>query len=239
MPTRGRSPTVRSGSRRQRARRVSRSRSLSSIVRQPTRTGGYLWGPSNSYLSQYSDPFPAKANYVLRYSDQITLNPAAGATSSYFFHANSIYDPDQTGVGHQPYGHDTLQTIYKEYVVDKAVITLVPTQFGNTVCTYGVRTCDDGVGSSFHLIRETKGSKLATTAVGARPLSISSAYNRKKMWPVEKDTSALFGTNPQVDAYFQIFMQGPNGTVDPGSVDFMVNITYYVTCFDMKPLASS
>lgn len=239
MPyTRGRSP-YRSGSRTKRPRRVSRSRSLSSIVRQPTRTGGYLWGPRNSYLSQYFDPFPAKGNYVLRYSDQITLNPTAGATSSYFFHANSIFDPDASGVGHQPYGHDTLQTIYKDYVVDKAVITLIPTQFGNTVCTYGLRTTDDGVGASFHLPRETKGAKLATTAVGARPLTISCSYDRLKMWPFEKDTSAAFGANPAVDAFFQVFMQGPNGTTDPGSVDFIVNITYYVTCFDLKPLAAS
>lgn len=237
MPTRGRSPT-RSDSRRQRTRRVSRS--SSSLVRAPARRiGGYLWGPQNNSLSRYFDPFPAKAHYVLRYSDQITLNPAAAATSPYLFRANSIFDPDYSGVGHQPYGHDNLQNIYRSYVVDKAVVTMTPTQFGNTVCTYGARVSEGSPITSFHLARETKGTTLATTATGARAVPISRTYERKKMWPIEKDTTATFGTNPSDDVFFELFMQGPNQSVDPGSVDYMINITYYVTCFELKHLASS
>lgn len=30
---------------------------------------------------------------------------------------NSIFDPDRTGTGHQPYGYDTLATIYQKYRV--------------------------------------------------------------------------------------------------------------------------
>jgi len=237
MPTRGRSP-ARSGSRRQRTRRVSRSQS--SLVRAPARRpGGYLWGPGNNYLSKYFDPFPAKAHYTLRYSDQITLNPSAGANAIYRFRANSLFDPDQSGVGHQPYGHDTLQGIYDNYVVDRAVVTLVPTQFGNTVCTYGVRVSETGSNPGYHLAREMKGTSMAMTSVGAASVPISRTYQRNKMWPIEKDTSALFGTNPDEPAYFEIFMQGPNGTTDPGSVDFIVNITYYATCFALKTLPGS
>ena len=240
MPyTRGRSP-VRSGFRSKRTRRVSRS--SSSIARAPARRiGGYLWGPGNSYLSKYFDPFPAKAHYTLRYSDQITLNPAVAATSHYHFRANSIFDPDRTGVGHQPYGHDTLSNIYKSYVVDKAVITLIPTQFGNTACTYGVRVAENTLTGTFHQVREIKGTTMSTTAVGARPVPISRTYERSKMWPIEKDTTAIFGNNPDIaaEAYFDIFMQGPNQSPDPGSVDYIVNITYYVTCFELVQLPGS
>lgn len=238
MPyTRGRSP-YRSGSRSKRVRRVSRSQS--SLVRAPARRpGGYLWGPGNNYLSKYFDPFPIKAHYTLRYSDQITLNPGAGANGLYRFRANSLFDPDHTGVGHQPYGHDTLQSIYDNYVVDRAVITLVPTQFGNTVCTYGLRVCEAGATPGIHLAREMKGTTMSTTSIGAAPSAISRTYQRNKMWPIEKDTSAYFGTNPDEPVFFEIFMQGPNGTVDPGSVDFMINITYYSTCFGLKTLTGS
>lgn len=237
MPARGRSP-VRSGSRRQRPRVVSRSSSL--VPREPARrTAGYLWRPGNTYLSKYFDPFPAKAYYTLRYSDQITLNPGAGANASYLFRANSIFDPDYSSVGHQPYGHDNLQQIYRHYVVDKAVMTLTPTQFGNTVCTYGARVSESAPAAGFHLTREMKGTTMSTTAVGARPVPISRTYERNKMWPIEKDTTAQFGTNPDEPAFFELFMQGPNQTTDPGSVDFIVNITYYVTCFELKHLAAS
>nr|AGA18382.1 hypothetical protein [uncultured marine virus] len=238
MPyTRGRSP-ARSDSRSKRSRRVSRS--ASSIVRAPSRRiGGYLWGPGSNYLSKYFDPFPAKAHYVLRYSDQITLNPAAGSNAAYTFRANSIFDPDKSGVGHQPYGHDNLQSIYKSYVVDKAVITVTPTQFGNTVATYGIVVSESQNISGWHHPREMKGTTMATTAVGARGVPISRTYDRTKMWPIEKDTTATFGTNPAEDCNFDIFMQGPNQTTDPGSIDYMVNITYYVTCFELKQLAAS
>lgn len=233
-------PRGRSTSRTKRPRRVSRSRSLSTIVREPARrSSGYLWGPNNTYLSRYSDPFPAKAHHVLRYSDQITLNPSAGANSFYHFRAASIFDPDYTGVGHQPYGHDTLASIYTAYVVDKAVITMTPTQFGSTVCTYGARVADQGSGAAFHNVREIKGTTMATTAVGARNPPISRTYDRSKMWPIEKDTTAPFGTNPAEQVFFELWMQGPNGTTDPGTVDYLINITYYVTLFEPKPLGSS
>jgi len=176
---------------------------------------------------------------VLRYSDQITLNPSTGANAHYRFRANSIFDPDYSGVGHQPYGHDNLQAIYRSYVVDKAVLTFTPTQFGNTVCTYGARTSDGYYDTSFHLVRETKGTTMATTAVGARGVPISRTYERGKMWPIEKDTTALFGTNPDQEAFFELFMQGPNGSTDAGSVDYIVNITFYVTCFELKQLSAS
>lgn len=239
MPyTRGRSP-ARSGSRTKRARRVSRS--TSSVVRAPARRpSGYLWGPGNNFLSRYSDPFPSKAQYALRYSDQITLNPGTGANAMYRFRANSIFDPDFSGVGHQPYGHDTLQNIYQSYVVDKAVVTLTPVQFGNTVCTYGMRLSDDSTNPTFHLAREMKGVTMAMTSIGSAGIPISRTYDRTKMWPIEKDTTAVFGNNPSGGgAYFEIFMQGPNQTTDPGSVDYIVNITYYVTCFALKNLGGS
>jgi len=85
-----------------------------------------------------------------------------------------------------------------------------------------------------------KGMILSTTAVGARLVPISRMYERSKMWPIEKDTTAEFGSNPDVESesFFDIFMQGPNASVDPGSVDFIINIIYYVTCFELKQFAS-
>jgi hypothetical protein len=193
-------------------------------------------------MSKYHDPFPSIGHYVLRYSDIITLNPAAGGSAVHVWRANSIYDPDVSLAGHQPYGRDTLLSIYNHYVVDKAVITMVPTQFGNTVATYGIRVDDDdaiAIIQDFNQFREVTGTSMAITAVGAQPTPVSRTYDRKKMWPIERDTSALQGTNPAEGVFFHTWMQGPNAATDPGSVSFIINITYYCTMFELRDLPAS
>jgi hypothetical protein len=54
-------------------------------------------------------PLRAFANEVftvLRYGEQVTLNPGSGSNASYVFAMNGLYDPNITGTGHQPYGFD-------------------------------------------------------------------------------------------------------------------------------------
>lgn len=45
-------------------------------------------------------------------------NEASAATSAeYSFRLNSVFDPNVTGVGHQPRGHDQWATLYRRYLV--------------------------------------------------------------------------------------------------------------------------
>jgi len=56
----------------------------------------------------------------LNYSEDMSFTSAAGGVGvDYQFNLNSIFDPDRSGVGHQPYGHDTYQTLYQRYRVHK------------------------------------------------------------------------------------------------------------------------
>lgn len=52
--------------------------------------------------------FPDKLVTSLRYVDSFTLTGAAGAVGANVFRMNSLFDPDFTGVGHQPYYFDQL-----------------------------------------------------------------------------------------------------------------------------------
>jgi len=62
----------------------------------------------------------------LTYCDYYTINPGAGgAAGVYVFSANGLYDPNITGVGHQPAGFDELMAIWSEYIV-----------IGSTIKTY-------------------------------------------------------------------------------------------------------
>lgn len=69
--------------------------------------------------SRRLNPFPNTKLVRHKYCDTITIpaGGAIGAASVYQFVANNIYDPDYTGVGHQPLFHDEMAAQYKYYTV--------------------------------------------------------------------------------------------------------------------------
>lgn len=90
-------------------------------------------------------PFPSRQIVKMKYSQAVTTN--VGNAYNYLFNLNSIFDPDRTGTGHQPYGHDTLQTLYSRYrviscsFVATAYSGAQPVRFGviptNNAVTFG------------------------------------------------------------------------------------------------------
>lgn len=69
-----------------------------------------------------------------RYSDVITISLSAGTVQSYSFRANSLFDPDRTGTGHQPLGFDQLTAIYNRYVVHKLAWYINVPSSNDTIC---------------------------------------------------------------------------------------------------------
>lgn len=63
----------------------------------------------------------------LTYCDTVAVAPSTGA-ARHSFRLNSIYDPDFTGVGHQPAFHDRWAQLYQQYRVVSAsyVVTFMP-----------------------------------------------------------------------------------------------------------------
>lgn len=61
--------------------------------------------------------FPQQVKVRLRYVDVLTMTSTAGAITKNAFSMNSLYDPDYTGVGHQPYGFDQWGALYQYYTV--------------------------------------------------------------------------------------------------------------------------
>lgn len=59
-------------------------------------------------------PLPQRYITKQKYSDVITLS---AVQSTFLMNLNSVFDPNRTGVGHQPYGFDTLATLYNRYRV--------------------------------------------------------------------------------------------------------------------------
>jgi len=68
---------------------------------------------------QLREIMPSKRFATLKYcSSKSYSTGASGITGSAQIYAlNGLYDPDVTGVGHQPYGYDQLMTFYDIYTV--------------------------------------------------------------------------------------------------------------------------
>lgn len=90
--------------------------------------GGNSVGTSSTLgtLSKLShDPFPPRFNVKMYYNDVIDMTgPSTNLASEYIYCLNSLFDPDTSGTGHQPYCYDTMALLYTAYMVNKAVVEL-------------------------------------------------------------------------------------------------------------------
>lgn len=61
--------------------------------------------------------FPDRLFVKLNYSDTYAFTTTLGIATQQVFRGNSVFDPDQTGVGHQPYAFDQWANFYGYYRV--------------------------------------------------------------------------------------------------------------------------
>jgi hypothetical protein len=91
-----------------------------------------------------------------------TLSASFGTEQS--FRLNSLYDPDFTGTGHQPYAYDQITPFYTRYLVDEVDIKL---------------TFSDPQGDGVYVACFIKNFNDPATLTGA---SISQANERPTVW---------------------------------------------------------
>ena len=86
-------------------------------------------------LRTYSGPPPLKfrchwitscyglSRTALRYHETFDINPTVGGVpAQYNFRSNSCYDPNFSGIGHQPRGFDQIMSMYQYLAVREAQI---------------------------------------------------------------------------------------------------------------------
>lgn len=82
-----------------------------------------------SVRPKWQNPLSQKGYFKFRYQDS-SFNMSTAAVEGYIntrvFRGNSLFDPDYTGVGVQPYGYDQMCAIYNRYYVYASKITVYP-----------------------------------------------------------------------------------------------------------------
>lgn len=80
-----------------------------------------------------------------KYCDRVRIpaQTTAGLNTVYVIRANSLYDPDYTGVGHQPMFHDEMAEHYQKYTVMWSTLKLVIPNGDDKQRIWGIQLCDD------------------------------------------------------------------------------------------------
>lgn len=69
-------------------------------------------------------PQPTRALVKLRYCDVTTITSTSGASNTAQYNISSLYDPDYTFLGHQPYLYDQITSLFNAYCVKSVRIKM-------------------------------------------------------------------------------------------------------------------
>jgi hypothetical protein len=191
---------------------------------------------------------PATMRVKLRYAQEGYVNAASASSTADVFRANDLYDPYQTGVGHQPMGFDELCALYTRFTVvtSRIEVYMVPTSVTAGVPAFWGILLSSSTGSAAAvdvgtLYENENVSEMCPVAMnqlagsttafsGKRTLS----FNAKK-WFNAKDIlsnsaySCTAAASPTAVAYYSIWAAG----VDAGDAvkcEYMMRIEYDVLC---------
>lgn len=216
-------------------------------VRKTTRRS---YKRSNKLRFQRS-PIADKALVTFKYADQISIDPGAGTISSHFFRANSLYDPDLTGVGHQPLGLDQWANFYRAYTVIGSKIKVTFDNGHNiegVMC--GLRIDKDQSTPLFWSsadFMESRQSKYITceNGDGNSQKVLTASLNPCKYFNVSKPLGDselqgfLASSNPVKEAYYQVAVGAVDAASNLQSVRCLVEIEYIAILRQPIDLASS
>jgi hypothetical protein len=185
----------------------------------------------------------------MRYSGYAALSGASGVLNKHTFSCNNIYDPDVSGTGSQPLGHDEWSAFYTNYVVHhaEAKITVVPANSQTIPVIVGLRTeaADTSWTDYDRLVENDSNSycvmppSISNPAIHLKQTcDLARFFNVTDIKDNETRLGATFGAGPSDQAYFCVWGQA----VDKGttwSAHVLIEITYYVEVSQPLTLNSS
>lgn len=235
--------------RRSRAATVARRRRAPKTAL--TRTQGYM--PKLSVPRKIFG-FPDTLVTKLKYSDLITLTSTSNSLARYVFQPNNAYDPDYSGVGHQPMMFDQFAAVYARYVVLGAKLTASFSPISNTISTaqpsgpliVGIFEDYDTslAAGNISFLMESNNSTTAflNNAQGGNNVkTLSATYSPQQSLGVspEDDTiSALVTASPARGYFTNVFMT-ETGLATPSSCNVKVDIEFTIRFFNQKDVAQS
>lgn len=185
---------------------------------------------------------PAVNHTTHRYCEMGAITAALGALGTYVWKCNSLFDPDQTGGGHQPYGFDQFKTYYATYSVKRSRCYVECLSAVAASLAGLITSTEAAVASTLtaaNLIMEPgrgQGGLVTTTPTRA----FEARWDRDALYPDHDpgQLEALVSADPAKTDYYTLFLQDPFLTSSP-VLYYTVVIEYEAEWKDPLTIASS
>jgi hypothetical protein len=197
---------------------------------------------------------PDKTKVIMKYAQDLNVSVDGTVGANWLFRCNSIYDPDQSGAGHQPLTHDQWSNFYQFYTVVGAKITCrfmadendADTNNQNHMTNVGISTIHstgDTILSPTEFMENNR-TTYGTVCPQKPILGITKKFSAKNFFGYknvidETDLGAAFGNNPNNEAFWQLkfWPTLANGVTRNVSVNVMVQ--YICVLRERKNVGSS
>ena len=199
--------------------------------------------PKRVVVNRALHPIPQRFITKMKYSEILTTD----SVGHYRMNLNSIFDPNRTGVGHQPYGFDTLATLYNRYrVISCGYRISTYTNSGGAVVNLGAIPANEELTfNTFSELRENPRAKYIHQSTGGEIVYLTgktyipSLVGRTKAQYMADDRyQAQVNGNPNELAVLNI-VSVPGGGDTPTAASFQIVMEYTVEFFDIKHLGQS
>lgn len=203
-------------------RKITRKQRNSNVPRAPGGLPGFLMADLNYYQYINIDPSAAIANNT--------------------FNCNSLYDPDQSGTGHQPSGYDQISAMYSRYVVLSSTLTawFYPQGGGANIPYAGGCNLYDGSSpypsGAIGMLEQSNGVHLHFSKNSSTYIKIPKViqtFSAQKWFGLtdvsdnRESVGALTNASPTRRAYFQLWAGPIDESTDVDAIYVLVHIRYH------------
>lgn len=187
-----------------------------------------------------------KHRYI-QYNSMDTIGPVAVLQK---FRANSVFDPDFTGLGHQPMNRDLYASLYDHYIVLSAKITVKAysaESLSNSPTLMYIELLDTNTSAATNYIEAMEGRQTKWRILNTRESTptLSHTFSTKRFFGVTdvddntKRLGASKGDNPSEDAIFNIGVIPMDGANNADPVHILTTIEYIVKWSEPIPQVQS
>ncbi len=198
-------------------------------------------------MSRYRKPYIGKTLFgnrktvKLRYQDNFQLQVGVSSVpNTLVFRANSVFDPDQSGTGHQPRGFDQIMPLFQHFTVIGSKCSVwfsIPNADEVNqpiVCGIDLRAIPQ-IQTTLNNLIEDRNCRYMVQSPNSSATLLENKFSAKGFFSVTNplDRGNLRGngtTNPIEQASYHIFAANTNpASLDIPPIDVLVVINYIVT----------
>jgi len=191
--------------------------------------------------------FPKRMVMTHKYAELIDIVSTAGVLGKHLFNCNGMFDPNSTGVGHQPLYYDQMAALYNHYTVigSKIKLTVTPTATADELTYVGTWLDDDTTSTVIATVMdmaERSSGKIRQIAPNMNnSLVFYNNWSAKKTFGgsvlANDNLQGTISANPTENSFFAIGVG--SGSAANTSVQVFVEITYTAVWEELKDISGS